>query len=298
MMKRRFSWLVVVLVGVSLLFLPTLGWTEEEYSSGDKLEVTATATLTGGGSLEVTFEASTSGGNCDSYAYTWTGDGVSGTGDSITKTFNEPGTYEATVTVQCGEETASDTVSVEVIILPEGWDLELWRNYQEYSQVHAQELIAQGEPTDCADFALEIYVDFCETNNISIEFEVWNASEREWMTVRREDFPSEEEFLDYVQENMGAVNILSDRVTMAIDFEDLQVGDLLVTSDGGADYTGDTMVITDIRENEDGTVEYLTAKGNMSDGEPVPPAQQWRTEEEIENLMDPDGRNYNTRRWK
>jgi hypothetical protein len=112
---------VAVSVGVALVCLPTLGWAD--YESGDALEVTIQASaIAGAPPLTVDFEAEATGGTCGSYSYEWSGD-VSGTDCDTSETFEEGGIYKATVTVTCGEETASETVEVEAADLLEITDI-------------------------------------------------------------------------------------------------------------------------------------------------------------------------------
>jgi hypothetical protein len=107
-MKERRRWLVVAGLFISLTLLPVLGW------AYDELEVSITASATSGApGLEVDFEASASGGYLDSYSYEWSGD-VSGDDYDTSEVFEDEGMYEATVTVTCGDQTATETVEVEI----------------------------------------------------------------------------------------------------------------------------------------------------------------------------------------
>ena len=100
--------LAVVTVFISTSFAPL--WAYEE----DPLVASATADPDKvKASLPMTFKASASGGECDTYVYSWTG-AVEGISKWITKTFEKAGTYTATVKVECGDETDTDSASVKV----------------------------------------------------------------------------------------------------------------------------------------------------------------------------------------
>ncbi|HEC66217.1 MAG TPA: hypothetical protein ENI23_13080 [bacterium] len=77
------------------------------------LKVSASASPSSGVvPLNVTFAASASGGT-GSYKYIWSG-AVSGSSSSISKTFNDAGTYTATVTVASGKQSDFDSASATV----------------------------------------------------------------------------------------------------------------------------------------------------------------------------------------
>lgn len=103
---------VAVLATITVFITTSLSplWAYEE----DPLVASATADPDEGeASLTMTFKASASGGQCDIYVYSWTG-AVEGISKWITKTFKKAGTYKATVKVECGDETDTDTAIVKV----------------------------------------------------------------------------------------------------------------------------------------------------------------------------------------
>ncbi len=79
--------------------------------------------------LDVTFEVDASGGT-GSYTYSWSG-AVSGSGDSVSETFEEAGTYHATVTVTSGEQTASAGASAIVTKKKEEEEEPWWEKAKE-----------------------------------------------------------------------------------------------------------------------------------------------------------------------
>jgi hypothetical protein len=111
-MRRRFGWLAVLLVGLSLVYFSTLNWAG---NSGEGLQASIETTPSdpsGPAPREVLFTAVVTGATGGSCTYEW-GDAVSGDKAFLTHTFEDPGDYTVTLDVDCGEEHASSVVQVK-----------------------------------------------------------------------------------------------------------------------------------------------------------------------------------------
>lgn len=94
---------------------------EGETNSGPSIDSATASPQSGAAPLDVSFEASASDPNGDDLSYTWTfGDGETAEGASVTHTYDEPGSYEASVEVSDGETTVtSETIAVSAGGAPE-----------------------------------------------------------------------------------------------------------------------------------------------------------------------------------
>ena len=128
----------------------------------------------------------------------------------------------------------------------------------------ANEAQKNNEIIDCADLALAALAETASTMGLKLTFTIWDSSNKKWSDISSSDskFNNKAEFISHIKKNMGAINLLDDRITHST--SEIKKGDLIMfdlRSDMNPNYGGHTVIMTGIVNASKGIIN--TVQGHI-----------------------------------
>jgi hypothetical protein len=157
-----------------------------------------------------------------------------------------------------------------------------------FSQRYVARMIADGRLIDCADLAIEIWIQFGAQAGVPVSFDIWDSTGRRWIVahergVRVRDtgasvrtWSTPDAFVRYVQSNLGARGLVGNTFEVAGGHRAAVAGDVYLweyhnNATGAINQIGHTQIFDSVLRGSGGasTDEITYVQGNLPPTVPV-----------------------------
>jgi hypothetical protein len=96
-----------------------------------------------------------------------------------------------------------------------------------FTRNYVRTMIRRRRPIDCADLAIEIWIQFADRHSLPISFRVWDSTGRRWLVATRagvhtargrtrvRSFATTSAFIQWTQSNLGAAGLIGNTFSVA-----------------------------------------------------------------------------------